>query len=59
MNTLLSADALNANQIIAQNIAAKFDEENEDHGDGSDSEGEEEADIQHQTKGRLEMVDVI
>ena len=48
---LFSADALNAGQILAQNIAAKFDEENEDHGDGSDSEGEEEADIQNQTKG--------
>lgn len=45
------ADALNAGQILAQNIAAKFDEENDDHGDGSDSEGEEEADIQNQTKG--------
>ena len=49
-----SADALNAGQILAQNIAAKFDEENDDHGDGSDSEGEEEADIQNQTKGLVE-----
>ena len=48
------ADALNAGQILAQNIAAKFDEENDDHGDGSDSEGEEEADIQNQTKGLVE-----